>query len=429
MFFFSKRQRVNHKTRASMRHVKQARATRGLFLLFLRKEVLSFFLAFLLVSAAPERRILHVSLYPYIPEPASAALYLKQAYEDQHPDVLLDVSFNPHYYSLDPADHGVLYEEADVHTIDIVFLRDFLSRHKLAPLPPGFFASLPRMEALAQQAATISGVEVAVPQWMCADFLFYRADATDLAGVDSLKGLEKGLHHRAGLLMDMSGPDTIGELIFSILLSETGSPEAALARVSETPDPAIVQRLRRFLALEPRGFGRVPDYGARYSFYARQFARRAGTAFVGYSEMTNEVLNETQTSCRLEERCVTAAEIRVAAIPFHDGPPHPAIWVDMFGIDAGAKGQKYQDAVDFIRFAVSLPTYRALLVPPQGEPPRYLLPSTVEAFDDPDILKAAPLYPKFRAMMEQGVVSSLPNLQSKLHAVATRVDDLLRTVQ
>jgi hypothetical protein len=81
-----------------------------------------------------------------------------------------------------------------------------------------------------------------------------------------------------------------------------------------------------------------------------------------------------------------------------------------------------RDAADFIRFAVSLPAYRALLVPAQGRPPRYLLPPTVEAFDDPQILQAAPLYPTFRAIMEQGVVTSTPHLQAKLHDAALRID-------
>jgi hypothetical protein len=94
----------------------------------------------------------------------------------------------------------------------------------------------------------------------------------------------------------------------------------------------------------------------------------------------------------------------------------------MFGIDSSVHGQKYQDAADFIRFAVSLPTYRALLIPQEGEPPRYLLPPTQEAFDDPHILRAAPLYPKFRAIMEQGVVTSIPHLQSRLHDIAKKID-------
>jgi len=425
MFFLEKDKKNPFSYRLWPGSIRPIVGNKSLLVLFFRKKALPLFLAFLVVSAAPERRVLHVSMYPYIPEPAAAALYLKQAYEDQHPDVLLDITLNPHYYSLDPADKGVLTEEADVHTIDIVFLRDFLDRHKLAPLPADFFASLPKMEALARQAATIGGIQVAVPQWMCADFLFYRVDGGDLSGVHSIEDLERGLHRGHGLLMDMAGPDTIGELTFSILLADAGSPEAALARVSATPAPAIVQRLRRYLALEPHGFGRVADYDARSSFYARQFARRAGSAFLGYSEMTNELLDETRTSCRLEDHCVAAENIGVTAFPFHDGPARPAVWVDMFGIDAAAHGQTYRDAVDFIRFAVSLPTYRAILVPSQGEPPRYLLPPTQEAFDDPLILRAAPLYPKFRAIMEQGVVTSIPHLQAKLHAIATQIDAAL----
>jgi thiamine pyridinylase len=376
----------------------------------------------LTVSAAPERRVLHVSMYPYIPEAPAAALFLKEQFESRHPDVLLDITLNPHYYSLDPADRGVLYEDADIHTIDIVFLRDFTDRHRLAKLPAELAGGLPGMEKLARQAATVDGELVAVPQWMCTDFLFYRADMTGLEGVQSLDGLEQGLHQSAGLLMDMAGPDAIGELYFSTLLAESASPEAALSRVTAAPDPAIVSRLRRMLALEPAGFGRVAAYDERYGFYARQFARRAGAAFVGYSEMTHEMLDETETSCRLEDRCLTAADIRVAAFPFHDGAPRPVVWVDMFGIDAHVQGQKLRDAAAFIRFAVSLPTYRALLVPEEGRPPRYLLPPTMEAFDDPAILKAAPLYPAFRAIMEQGAVVATPHLQARLHAVAARVD-------
>jgi thiamine pyridinylase len=384
---------------------------------------LCFALLAITVSAAPERRVLRVSMYPYIPEAPAAALLLKEQFESSHPDVLLDITLNPHYYSLDPADRGVLYEDADVHTIDIVFLKDFLDHHKLRGLPKDLVAGLPRMEKLAQQAATVDGQVVAVPQWMCADFLFYRADITGLEGVQSLAALEQGLGHRPGLLMDMAGPDAIGELYFSSLLASAGSPEAALSHVTATPDPAILSRLRRILALEPPGFGRVAEYDTRYSFYARQFARRAGGAFVGYSEMTHEMLDETEISCRLEDRCVTAPEIRVAAFPFHDGAPRPAVWVDMFGIDARVHGKTRQDAVDFIRYAVSLPTYRALLVPEEGRPPRYLLPPTVEAYEDPAILRAAPLYPVFRAIMQQGVVVATPHLEAKLHAVAVRIND------
>jgi thiamine pyridinylase len=375
-----------------------------------------------LATASTPRRVLHVSLYPYIPDAPAAALALKQEFERQHPDVIVDITLNRNYYSPNPADKGVLYEDADVHEIDVVFLRDFLDRHKLAPLPPDFVSSVGTLTPLAVQAATAGGKLVAVPQWMCADFLIYRADKTGVADAHSLTALEQALGPNDGLLMDMSSKDGLGELYLSTLLARGGSPEAALSHITPDPEPEILARLQRTLAMEPTGFGRDANYGKREDFYARQFARRAGGAFVGYSEMTHEVLDETAVSCRTEDRCVTAADIRVAAFPFADGKVRPTVWVDMFGIDARVRGKTLTDAKDFIRYAVSISAFRTLLIPESGENPRYLLPAMEAAFDDPQILRTAPLYPQFRAIMNQGVVVSVPDLNAKLHDVAAHID-------
>jgi thiamine pyridinylase len=375
-----------------------------------------------LASADTPRRVLHVSLYPYIPDPAEAALTLKQEFERRHPDVIVEITFNPKYYSPDPADKGVLYEDADVHEIDVVFLKDFVDRHKLAPLPKDFTSGLDTLTPLAAQAATVDGKLVAVPQWMCADFLIYRADEASVADAHSLADLERTLGPTGGLLMNLSGSSTLGELYLSSLLAGGGSPEAALSHVGTDPDPEIQARFQRILALEPAGFGRNPDYERREGFYARQFARREGAAFVGYSEMTHEVLDETDAACRAEDRCVTASDVRVAAFPFADGKVRPMVWVDMFGIDARVRGQTLADAEAFIRYAISIPAYRALLVPRDGGIPRYLLPATNAAFSDPQILRAAPLYPKFQAIVDQGVVVSVPDLNARLHAVAAKLD-------
>jgi len=378
------------------------------------------------LHAAVPRRVLHVSLYPYIPQPEAAALSLKQGFERLHPDVIVQITLNPNYYSQVPADRGVLFEDADVHEIDVVFLSDFLKRHKLAPLPAHFADTLDRLEPLARQAATRDGALVAVPQWMCTDFLIFRAGAPGTTGLTSLDGLEHAFAQRGavlpGLLIDLKGDDTLGELYLSTVLAEAGSPEGAEARLGTAPDPVIVARFRRLLAMEPAGFGRSADYDARGTFYARQFARRAGSAYLGYSETVNAVLAETAISCRLDDHCVTADQIGVAAFPFHDGLPKPLVWVDMFGIDSRVHGQALADAAEFIRYAVSQAAYRALLVPQPGELPRYLLPASVAAFTDAQIFHAAPLYTQFRAIMEQGAVISAPDLPAVLHRVAALID-------
>jgi thiamine pyridinylase len=393
-------------------------------LLFLMNIVCGFAVAVALLPLAQagtaERRVLHVSLYPYVPEAAAAALTLKQGFEKLHPEIIADITFNPHYYSVSPADRGVLYENADIHTIDGIFLADFLAAHRLAPLSQAFLRRLPAPETLAGLAAGDAGTQVAVPYWMCTNFLIYRKDLRGLDDVASLKALAKGLRG-TGLALDMADRDALSELYYSALIADDGA-HMPVELPAAGPDPAIVARLSRMLALEPHGFGREKAYGQRVGFYARQFARRRVGAFVGYSEMTHEVLTETATDCRLEEHCVEQDQIGVAAVPFHDGAPRPAVWVDMFGIDAKLRGQKLQDAEDFIAYAVSLPAYRAVLIPAEGEAPRYLLPATQEAFADAAIVRAAPLYPQFHAIIAQGYTATAPHLMEKLQALGEAID-------
>jgi len=380
-----------------------------------------------LTSAAPMPRVLHLSMYPYFPDAADAALKLKQGFEETHPGVLLRITFNPNYYDPAPAAQGVLHEDADVHEIDGIFLRDFMDAHKLAPLSPGFAASLGKLVPLAESAARSNGQVVAIPHWMCSDFLFYRADEAALTGVHTIPGLEAALHAATpghGLLLDMAG-DALGELVFSYRLGQSGDATQAVAELGAPPDKLLIDTMQRILDLEPHGFGRSADYGARDGFYARQFARRAGSAFVGYSEAIHDVLDETATSCRHEDRCLTPADIHVGAWPFSGGGERQAVWVDMYGIDAHVHGALHQDAEDFIRYAMRAETYRELLVPPPGAVPRYLLPAREDVFHDPQILQTAPLYSQFRAIIDRGVVASAPHLQAKLRAAAASVDAAL----
>jgi hypothetical protein len=57
-----------------------------------------------------------------------------------------------------------------------------------------------------------------------------------------------------------------------------------------------------------------------------------------------------------------------------------------------------------------------------------LLPAYNADFDDPDIVRAAPLYPEFHALIDKGVVVTVPHLNATLHDVATRIDDALPQV-
>ncbi len=385
------------------------------------------FLALALVSATPMPRILHLSMYPYIPEAADAALKLKQGFEDTHPGVLLRITFNPNYYDPSPAAHGVLNEDADVHEIDAIFLRDFVDAHKLSPLSPGFAASVGPLVPLAGTAARTDGEIVAIPHWLCSDFLFYSAAESGLSPVHTLPGLRAALHPQTpghGLLLDMAR-DALGELVLSLRLGQAGSTGETVAHLGDPPNQALIRSLQQILALEPQNFGRSADYDARDGFYARQFARHAGSAYIGYSEATHDMLEETATSCRHEDHCLTAADIRIGAWPFSGVSGRQNVWVDMYGIDARVHGELHKDAEDFIRYAMRVETYRALLVPPPDGTPRYLLPARDDVYRDPSVLQTAPLYPQFRAIIDHGVVVSAPGLEAKLRAAAAAADHAL----
>jgi hypothetical protein len=189
--------------------------------------------------ALAQRRMLHVSLYPYVPDAAAAALTLKQGFEKLHPDIIADITFNPNYYSVVPADHGVLYEDADIHTIDGVFLDDFLAAHKLAPLRRDFLSRLPAPEGLALHLASLGAEQVAIPYWMCADFLIYRKSLHGLDHLASLKQLETGLHG-SGLAADMEDSGELAELYYSTVLAEARTDEP-LQNLPEKPDPGAAR--------------------------------------------------------------------------------------------------------------------------------------------------------------------------------------------
>jgi len=380
--------------------------------------------ALLLGSAAPMPRVLHLSMYPYIPDAADAALILKQGFEETHPGVLLRITLNENYYDATPGAGGVLEEDSDIHEIDAIFLKDFLDHHKLAPFSPGFAATVPQLHPLAQQAALQGHVLVAVPHWLCSDFLFTRADQPALGSAHTLAALQVALPPARGLLLDMTEP-ALGELILSYFLGREASAAGALADVKRGPDPALLRTMQQILALEPAGFGRSLADDAKPGFYARQFARGAGSAFIGYSEATHDILEEGETSCQAGDHCLSQADIHVGPWPFSEAEPHQVVWVDMYGIDAHVHGVLHQDAEDFIRYAMQASTYRALLVPHVGAPPRYLLPARADSYTDKAILAAAPLYARFLPILNNGIVVEAPALNAMLHKAAAAVSAAL----
>ncbi|WP_029583842.1 hypothetical protein [Bradyrhizobium sp. URHD0069] len=385
-------------------------------------------------ESVQSRRILRVSLYPFIPDAKSAAWIIEEAFERRYPTIDLRISFAPRYYDHRPGKGGVIDEVADVYELDSIFLADFVEANRLQPVKAAAAAMIP----FAERAASHKGVTYGTPHWVCGNFLIYRSPDTALREVRTLHDLENAfsqpLRERGGLLIDLKGSSTLGEMYLDGLMDLYQSTALALQRLdAQNPDRSVLNAMERVIKLSQSRFGRDEDYHQRSGFYGRQFARGNGRALVGYSELLHYVLTEASQSCLHDEKCVDpargkhASQIAVTEWPLADEGSQPIGWVDLFVVDVAVKGQRLRDARAFISFMIENETYRMLLIPDLNirEAPRYLLPAREDVYSDSDVLAAAPLYTSFRKAINNAISVSAPKLNERLRAMGAALDGAL----
>jgi thiamine pyridinylase len=382
----------------------------------------------------PVRRVLKVSIYPIIPDVKGAAWMIEEAFEKKYPQIDLQISFAPKYYDHQPGKGGIIDQVADVYELDSVFLADFVEKKKIRPIAPASAAMIP----FARTAATYRGITYGIPHWVCGNFLIYRTSETGLQQARTLSDVERVIGSQSsggGLLIDLKGTSTLGEMYLDGLMDRYKSTAAALERLkAQEIDRDVVDAIKRALKLAQPSFGRDEDYHYRAGFYGRQFARGNGRALVGYSEQLYYVLTEASQSCRHDEKnCLDPApekhtsQIAVTEWPLSDSGSQPIGWVDLFVVSATARGQVLRDALTFINFMIDKQTYRMLLVPDGnlGEMPRYLLPAREDVYADPGIRAAAPLYESFRKAIGNAIPVTDSKLNERLRTIGSSLDGLL----
>lgn len=384
-------------------------------------------------SQSASRRILHASLYPYIPDASGAYFSIEQTFEALNPEIDLRISLNANYYSEEVNGRGILYEKADVYEVDSVLFADFLRLNKAALLPSGWAEQMGPLVPWAVKIAQTSEDQLyGIPHWLCGNFLWYRAGDTEISKIRNLSDLERSIgrspRREGSLLIDLKGKSTLGELYLDALMDRYNDGKAALSHVDpEMIDPEALRAIERALLLVGPGMGRDEDYHNRTGFYARQFARGSGRVYVGYSEQLYYALSESMQSCRKDEYCLKHSDLQVAEWPMSDRGSSPIAWVDMLIVDANASSSTRMDAEKFVRFMMEVETYRMLLVPAigSGDAPRYLLPAREEAYTDPEILEAAPLYTDLRNRIDRATPLTDSNLNRHLRDIGHNIDKLL----
>lgn len=209
-------------------------------------------------------------------------------------------------------------------------------------------------------------------------------------------------------------------------MDQYGTKDAALSKIQqEALDPEVVDDMKRIVKMIRPTFGRNGNYHDATGFYARQFSRGAGRAFVGYSEALYYAISESMLSCRTDENCLKKDQIKVTEWPLDDRGSHPIAWVDMLVMDAALTGDKRNDAEHFIRFMAEPSTYKLLLVPAWGNTPRYLMPARDDLYQDPDVTKEAILYPTLRALMDKATAITADGLNERLRKAGKAIDGAL----
>jgi thiamine pyridinylase len=398
-----------------------------------RKRILALaLLATFVASAFPARaderfctdshaRVLRVEMYPFLPNIERIAFTIKQLFEAGCPGLDLQIQLNQNYYS--PDNTGILAADADLYEVDSIFFKDFLI-HRTPKIPSqSVIDAAGSMFPFAKDISTLQGIQYGIPHWICTYFMVYSKDKPELG---TIKNPTDAAHifgnGDKGLLMDIKGSTTLGELYLSILISHYQSVAEALKRLDDVqPDDYALSVLRSFIQMEPAGFGRDGDYHQMDGFYARQLTRKRGTAFVGYSEETSYALDETAHSC-VKGECMAKDGIDIANWPFADKNAPPVAWTDMYMLDSRLTDSKLRDAEAFIKFMMRGATYQALLVPPD-RPPIYLLPARDDVYAA--LASAAPLFPQFKNIIASATAVTDENLNYKLHKLGHSLDGML----
>lgn len=382
---------------------------------------------------APKIQI-RVALYPFIPEFTYAADTVKRLFEVENPDIALTIlDLTANYYvppsegAKDPTYIGDV--PTDVYELDSVFLADFVNQNKIQPLPDDMLLPADQLLKNAYTGSTLNGKRYGSAHWACGNFLFFTKDSVPAKNPTTIKELAAlmGAPANQQLLVDMRGKLTLGEFYLGAAVAKYKDFHGHLSPT----DKSLVDDLVSIFNMCPSGSCRDQLYHEDTGLYGRAFALGRSKALIGYSELLHSVLLEGV----LNGAPPKDGDLRVAALPLDDAGISQISWVDSFAIGTGCTGDCYKASAKFIKFMQRDDIYMKLLLPdepsfltsPRGPAPvpAYLLPAKASLYANPDLIKAAHLYPELKSIIEIASVPTSIDLNKNLRAVSKDVDAAL----
>jgi thiamine pyridinylase len=372
-------------------------------------------------------RHLRVVIYPFIPDYPGFVKDVGERFSatPEGRGVTIDfIDLTDGYYN-SSSDKFVGAVPADVYEQDSVLLKDFVDAHKIRTLPSALTPLDGEFVPAAQRRAYLENRLYGYPHWICANFLFYRKGDSAVGSAGTLADLERILGSSSQspqpLLADFKGGSTLGEFYLMSLFGRYGDWSGVEAHLDGL-DASKVNDVVRLAALCRAGHCHSGSRHDAPGSYGRAFARGGGRVLIGYSELLYYVGAEQQL-CHQAEGCLCPRDLDAALVPLDDRGVTPMLWVDSYVLSSSCTDQPCEhDAVNFIRFVNSQTTQHQMLT---GSPARYLLPARASLYSDPEVLKAAPLYPKLRSLVENAESPSASGLSAKLRVDGNAIDGKL----
>ncbi len=368
---------------------------------------------------------LSVLFYPYVPDYNHIISVIKQEFEKNNPEIeLLPSKQNYEYYN-----KGGLDAKYDIYELDTVFLADFVSSGRIQSLNTEMIKARGDVLKFAKKASSWDSIPYGIPHWTCALFLFYFDHDKNVKNAKNLSDLESGIgimHEKGrGLLIDMAGHYTLGELYADCMLDQGLTIHEVLENIESGSlyQPAV-DAMTKLLYLSDVGLSRSElAHNVWPPYFTHEFAHARGRALIGYSESLFYILSEIKQPTDFTPT-IDPQRIRAKLLNQGKASASSLAWVDSFVIDKSLRGRRLDAAYKFLEFVTSDKAYVSALFPP-ASPSQYLLPAYRKTFTVPEIINKAPLYPDFLSCLGNVKSFSTPSLGDKLRKYGEMLDKKL----
>lgn len=349
---------------------------------------------------AARQTILHVALYPYIPDAASDGYHgllgrIESEFETQRPDVDLRLaplnSNSGAFYDFDslrtmltaePGAGGFDLVEVDAALLGELVDSQLVRRWSLQRAPSDWHPA-------AAKAIWLDGRAYGIPHWLCSYFVFSREPAIVEAPTAErfVAALRSATPSTPGLAAKFAGDWDLTALYLDAWVDTYGAD--SLNDALPPADPSVIESLCAVARGCRAGNGNPCLQGGRYGNSAedgaRAFADRRVDAFVGFSEHLHGMLRHAGRD----------RTIKLSLAPLGTGK-RPLVFVDALVIRRGCNARCEAAAGAFAAYLNRPETQEWMVMAEDagaGAVPRYLMPATLSAYDRP-LLKTDPYYPE-----------------------------------